>query len=127
MRLKSFVKTVAFGLTLLAAIGAFASNKGNLHVNEAVVVGGQTLPAGDYKVEWQGSGSNVELSFMQGKKEIAKVTAKEEELGQSPSYDQAVINHSNGQAAVSEIRFAGKKTAFTIGGSEHASMGDASK
>jgi len=127
MRLKSFAKTVAFGLTLLAAIGAFASNKGSFHVNEAVVVNGQELPAGDYQVQWQGSGSNVELSFMQGKKEFAKVTAQQEELRQAPSDDEAVISHSGGKATVSEIRFAGKKTAFAIGGSDHASIGDASK
>ena len=127
MRLKSFAKTVAFGLTLLAAIGAFASNKGSFHASEAVEVNGQRLPAGDYQVQWQGSGSNVELSFMQGRKEIAKVTATEEDLQQAPSGDEAVISHSNGQASVSKIRFAGKKTAFALGGSDRASMGDASK
>ena len=127
MRLKSFARSVAFGLTLLAAVGAFASNKGSFHASEAVEVNGQRLPAGDYQVQWQGSGSNVELSFMQGRKEIAKVTAKEEDLQQASTGDQAVVNRSNGQASVSEIRFAGKKTAFMLGGSDHASMGDASK
>jgi hypothetical protein len=127
MRLKSFAKTVAFGLTLLAAIGAFASNKGSFHTSETVVINGQALPAGDYQVQWQGSGSNVELSFMKGKKEIAKVTATQEDLQQAPINDEAIVSHSNGQASVSEIRFAGKKTAFALGGSDRASMGDASK
>ena len=90
---------------------------------------GQQLPAGDYQVRWQGTGSSVEVSFMQGKKEVAKTSAKEVQLNQAPSTDTAVINHSNGKASVAEIRFAGKKTALSIGGSERAAaaMSDSEK
>ncbi|MFZ3263179.1 MAG: hypothetical protein WA172_04210 [Terriglobales bacterium] len=124
---KSVAKSLVLGMAVLLATGAFASNnKGSLHVQEAVEINGQQLPAGYYEVRWQGTGSNVELSFMQGKKEIAKTSAKEIELNQVPVYDSAEIDHSGGKATVSEVRFAGKKTAFAFGLSDRAAMGGSS-
>jgi hypothetical protein len=127
MKLNSVVKTLVLGLAVLVATGAFASNRGSLHVGEAVEVNGQQLPAGDYQVRWQGSGANVELTFMKGTKEVAKTSAKEVVLDQAPDYDAAVIDHNNGKASVSEIQFSGKKKALSLGDSSRASMGDSSK
>ena len=127
MKLNNLAKTIVLGVAVLVATAAFASSKGSLHLTEAVEISGQQLAAGDYSVRWQGSGSAVELSIMQGGKEIAKTTAKEVALERAPDGDVAVIDHSNGKAAVSEIRFAGKKTAFDIGGSDRASMSASSK
>ena len=127
MKLNDLAKVVMLGLAVLVATSAFASNKGALHVTEAVELNGQQIPAGDYTLRWEGSGSNVELSVMQGRKEVAKTTAKEVELDRAPEQDTAIISHGNGKASVSEIRFAGKKTALDIGGSDRAAMGDSSK
>ncbi len=127
MKLNSILKSLVLGLAVLVATGAFASNRVSLHVGEAVEVNGQQLPAGDYQVRWQGSGSNVELTFMQGTKEVAKTSAKEVVLGQAPDYDAAVIDHNNGKAWVSEIQLAGKKKALSLGESDRASRGDSSK
>jgi len=127
MKLNNLAKAVVLGLALLVATGAFASNKASVHIDEAVEVNGQQLPAGDYQIRWEGSGSNVELSFMRGKKEVAKASAREVELAQASAYDSTVIDHNSGKATVSEIRFAGKKTAFSLGGSDRASIGDSSK
>ena len=89
-------------------------------------VNGQQLAAGDYQVIWAGSGDNVQLSIMQGKKEVAKATAKLVQLDGKPNYDTSVIDHSSGKAALSEIRFAGKKDALQIGSSDHAAMASGS-
>jgi len=122
--------TVAKGLVLalavLLATSAFASNKGSFHAQEAVQVNGQSIPAGDYQLRWEGTGSNVELSFMQGKKEIAKTSARVIELNQASAYDSAIVDHSSGKASVSEVRFAGKKTALAINTGDRASMSDSS-
>jgi hypothetical protein len=127
MKLNNLAKSVVLGLAVFVATGAFASNKGSLHVTEAVEVNGQQIPAGDYTIRWEGTGANVELSVMQGKKELAKTTAKQVELDQAPSYDAAIVNHSNGRASVSQIRFSGKKTALEIDGSDRASMSNSAK
>jgi hypothetical protein len=127
---KSVAKSLVLGLAVLVATGAFASNnnKGSLHVQEAVEINGQQIPAGYYDLRWEGTGSNVQLTFMQGKKEIAKTSAKAIELDRPADYDSAVLNHSSGKATVSEVHFAGKKTAFTFGSTDSASAsGNSSK
>lgn len=122
MKLTNLAKTVVLGLAVLLATSGFASNKGSLQVREAVEVNGQQLAPGEYQVRWDGSGSNVEVSFMQGKKEVAKASAKVITLDQSSNYDSAVIAHESGKATVSEVRFAGKKVALAIGSTDKAEM-----
>lgn len=124
MKLNNLAKSVVLGLAVLLATGAFASNKGSLHVQEAVQVNGQQLPAGEYQLRWDGTGASVELSFMQGKKEVVKTSAKVIELEKASAYDSAVVDHSGGKASVLEVRFSGKKYKLAIGGSEKAEMGE---
>jgi len=119
-------KTVVLGLAVLLASSAFASNKGTLQVREPFEVNGQQLAAGEYQLRWDGTGSNVEVSFMQGKKEVAKATAKVVALDKAYGYDSAVVDHTGNKATVSEVRFAGKKYALALGATEKAEMGGGS-
>ena len=49
----------------------------HITISSAVTIGGSTvLPAGDYRVVWNGSGPDVQVSFMRGNKTIATVPAK---------------------------------------------------
>jgi hypothetical protein len=122
MKLSNLAKFAVLGLAVLLATGAFASNKATLNVQENVQVNGQQLPAGEYQVRWEGTGSDVQLSFLQGKKEVVKTTAKVVTLDKASEYDSVVIDHQGGSATVSQLRFAGKKFQLAIGGSEPSSM-----
>ena len=59
---------------------------------------------------------------MQGKKEVAKTSAKVVAVDKSPDYDSAVIDHASGKASVSELRFAGKKFVLAIAGTDKAEL-----
>ncbi len=120
--LNRITKTVVLGLAVLLAASAFASNKGSLQVRESVEVNGQQLAPGEYQVRWNGAGSTVEISFMQGKKEVAKATAQVVTLDKAYDNDSAVVDHNSGKATVSELRFAGKKFALAIGSTDKAEM-----
>jgi len=126
MKLNHLAKTVVLGLAVLLASSAFASNKGTLQVREPFEVNGQQLAPGEYQLRWDGTGANVEVSFMQGKKEVAKASAKVVELDRASAYDAAVVDHASGKATVSEVRFAGKKYALAIGATEKAEMSGSS-
>jgi hypothetical protein len=126
MKLNHLAKTVVLGLAVLLASSAFASNKGSLEVRESLEVNGQQLAPGDYQLRWDGTGTNVEVSFMRGKREVAKASAKVVTLDKAPNYDSAVVDRSSGKASVSEIRFAGKKYALAIGATEKAEMSETS-
>jgi hypothetical protein len=122
LALNTWAKTVFLGAAVLLASTAFASNKGSLLVRENVEVNGQQLSAGEYQLRWTGSGSDVELSFIKGKKEVLKTAAKVVSLSESPNFDSAVVDHANGKAAMSQVRFAGKKFALVIGATDKAEM-----
>jgi hypothetical protein len=126
MKFNHLAKAVVLGLAVLLASSAFASNKGSLQVRETVEVNGQQLAPGEYQVRWDGTGSNVEVSFLKGKKEVAKASATLVPLDQSSGYDSAVIDHANGKATVSQVRFAGKKFALALGATEKAEMSGSS-
>ena len=126
LALNHLAKTVVLGLAVLLASSAFASNKGTLRVHESSEVAGQQLAAGEYQLRWDGIGSNVEVRVMQGKKEVAKTSAKLVNLDKASDNDAAVVDHSGGKAIVTEVRFAGKKYALAIGATEKAEMSDSS-
>jgi len=127
MKLNTLAKTLVLGLAVLVATGAWASNKGSLHIDQAVQINGQQIPAGDYQLRWEGNGANVELSVMQGKKEIAKTPAKLVDLDKAASDDSVVIDNSGSTPSVAQVRFAGKKTALALGSSDRASMAETGK
>jgi hypothetical protein len=122
MKLTHVAKTVVLGLAVLLATSAFASNKATLRVQEPFQINGQQLAPGEYQLRWDGTGSNVEVSFMQGKKEVAKTSAKVVTLDKAYDNDCAILDHASGKATVSEVRFAGKKYALALGATEKAEM-----
>ncbi|MFZ0770129.1 MAG: hypothetical protein WCA49_01400 [Candidatus Sulfotelmatobacter sp.] len=109
-------KSIVLGLALLLASSAFAATKGSLQLTDPVTVNGTQLKAGAYKVQWEGSGPNVELSILQGKNVVAKVPAHVIEL-QTPSVNDAAVTRLNGggPSTLAGIRFQGKKTALELG------------
>jgi hypothetical protein len=68
----------AFAAALLLAAGAFAANatQGKLHVYEAVRIQGKALQPGNYKVEWNGQGPDVQVTILSGKETVATLPAK---------------------------------------------------
>lgn len=129
MKLNHVAKSVVLALAVLVATSAFAGsmNKGSLHLSEAAQVNGQSVPAGDYQLRWEGTGANVEVSFMQGKKVVTKAPAKVVEVKDAFSHDATVVDRSAATPTVTEVRFAGKKYALSLGGAEKAAMGESTK
>jgi hypothetical protein len=121
MKFANVSKGVVIGLALLLASSAFAGTRASLSLTNPTIVNGTELNAGDYKLEWEGSGPNVEVSIMQGKHLVAKVPAKLVDLSKPSQRDAAVINHGeDGSRTLSGARFEGKKYALEIG---ESSMG----
>ena len=123
MKFQSVSKSLLLGLALLLATSAFAAaNKGSLQLPDPVTVSGKQLSAGDYSVKWDGSGPNVELNILQGKKVVATTPARLIDLSQKPDNDAAVVkSNGDGSKSLTEIHFGGKKYALAIG-SESANM-----
>jgi len=121
------VKILVLGLALMLASSAFALSKGSLQLSNAVMLNGTTLKPGEYKVQWEGSGPNVEVSILQGKNVVATTTAHVVDL-QSPSSSDAAVTLKNdsGPNSLSGLRFQGKKFALELTDAGHGMHADAS-
>ncbi|MGO9087905.1 MAG: hypothetical protein ACLP6G_04325 [Terriglobales bacterium] len=115
MKFATVSKSLVLGLALLLASSAFAATKASLTLSDPITVNGTTLKPGDYKLQWDGSGPNVEVNVMQGKKVVAKLQAKVVDLKSPAENNAAVIQNNNGNASLVGARFEGKKFALEIG------------
>lgn len=121
MKLMTISKSLLLGSALLLASSAFAATKAQLHLQNATSVSGTQLKAGDYKLQWDGTGPNVEVSILQGKNVVAKTTAKLVDLPSASQSDAAVITkRDDGTASLAGVRFEGKKYALELGDSGNA-------
>ena len=128
MKFATVAKSLVMGLALLLASSAFAATKASLQLQHPTTINGTKLKAGDYKLEWDGSGPNVEVSIMQGKTVLAKVPAKVVDLT-SPSQSNAAVikNNDDGTSTLAGARFEGKKFALDIGDSGDGMQAGSSK
>lgn len=69
-----FIAALVFLTPVLAS--AKAKDSGNLDLNQPVSVAGAQLAPGQYKLTWEGTGQDVTVSFVKGKKTIATAPAK---------------------------------------------------
>jgi hypothetical protein len=115
MKFASVSKGLVVGLALLLTSSAFAASKANFTLNSDASVNGTKLKAGDYKLEWDGTGPNVEVSILKGKKVVAKVPAKVVDLDRASTNDAAVLKQNGGDSTLAGVRFQGKKYALELG------------
>ena len=128
MKFATVTKSLVVGLALTLASSAFAASKANLTLNNPTSINGTSLKAGEYKLQWDGNGSNVEVSIMQGKKVIAKVAAKLVDLNQSSASDAALLKQNgDGTTTLTGVRFQGKKFALELGEASDGMQAGSSK
>ena len=128
MKFATVSKSVVLGVALLLTSSAFAATKASLQLSNPVTVNGTMLKAGDYKVQWEGDGPNVEVSFTQGKNVVAKAQAHVVEL-QTPAANDAAVTLKNdkGSNSLAGLRFQGKKIALELSASSEGMQGGSSK
>jgi len=128
MKFATVTKSAVMGLALLLASSAFAASKANMTLNHPTTVNGTQLKAGDYKLEWEGSGPDVQVSIIQGKNVVAKVPAKVVELNSKAANDAAVLkSNADGTTSLTEARFAGKNFSLKMGQTDDGMQSGSSK
>jgi hypothetical protein len=127
MKFATVSKSLVLGLALLLASSALAETKGSLQLSNPVLINGTTLKPGDYKVQWEGTGPNVELSILHGKNVVAKVPAHVVEL-QAPASSDAAVTRQNdsGPNTLAGLRFHGKKISLELGEGSNSMHADGS-
>ena len=110
------LKALVFLCAVLLATSAFAINKGSVQLMHPTQVAGKQLAAGSYQVKWDGTGNEVQLSFLQGKKEVVSASARVVQIESPSPNDNALVNlNPDGSRSLSQIRFRGKTFALDLG------------
>jgi hypothetical protein len=103
-------------LTLTLSIGAFAASKSqSITLYNDAQVNGKTLPAGDYTVKCDTTGSTAQVRFIRNGKEVASASGQVKQLKNAPENNQVVtMGGGSGPATISEIDFSNTKSAVTF-------------
>src|SRR5438309_7023452 len=67
--------TLVFILAFMSSTGTFAkdNNRHTVEISDSVQVGGTQMKPGKYDVQWQGTGPEIQVSFVQNGKTVATV------------------------------------------------------
>jgi hypothetical protein len=128
MKFATASKSLVMGLALLLASSTFAATKADLFLGNTTTVNGAKLKPGDYKLQWDGTGPNVEVSILQGKTVVAKVPGKLVDLKSASQNNAAVVKQNDdGTSTLAGVRFEGKRFALEIGDSSEGMQAGSSK
>ncbi len=103
-------------LAILLPLGAFAKpkNERNLVLTDTVKVGSTQLKAGTYKVEWQGTGPLLQVSFLEYGKTVATTQGKMVETKKPWPSDEVVTKNTGKTPILEEIDFGGTSDSLQI-------------
>lgn len=111
----SSVPITTIALTFVLSAGAFAATQSkSVTFDKAVQVNGTTVPAGDYKVKYDDSSSNAQVSFLQGKKQVATASGQVKDLGKKANQTAVIVRTGNSVPALEEIDFGGSAKGLTF-------------
>jgi len=128
MKFATVTKSVVLGLAVLLTSSAFATTKEHLQLLSTATVNGTQLKPGDYNLQWEGNGPNVELSILRGKTVVAKVPAKIVDMkGRSQNTAAVMKNHDDGTKTLEGVRFEGKTFALELGQASDSMEGGSAK
>ncbi|ABF41049.1 hypothetical protein Acid345_2048 [Candidatus Koribacter versatilis Ellin345] len=118
--MKTKLITVLSLVLFLTPLSMFAASKNSQSVTfpKAVTVNGTQIPAGDYKVQWEGTGATT-ATINKGKKVLATTPATVTQA-QSP-YDGALQIEGN---ALQGIQFRNQAIQFNAANTAAASTGN---
>jgi len=103
--------TVLLGSSLLLSASAFAgnTNKKSLHLTDSVIVQGKQLKPGTYSVEWNGTGPDVEVKIVKGRKTVATVSARVVAVNEPNKQDgYTSLTGKDGAQSVTQLFFHGE-------------------
>jgi len=113
---------LVFALSM--SISAFAASKPEtISLFQDAQLNGKTLPAGQYTVKYETTGSNAQVKFLRNGKEVASAKGQVKQLSAAPEHNQVITQDGNGSNTISEIDFAHSNTGLTFENSAMAGAG----
>jgi len=117
--MKTLFFEAVLSLTCLLGFGGSAyaarNNAHSVGISDAVRIGATTLKPGNYKVEWQGTGAAVQVSFLQNGKTVVTAPATLKTNDDQVTQD-AIVTEATGASTstLKEVRFVRQKEALVF-------------
>jgi hypothetical protein len=121
----SKISILLLGSALLVSSAALAAvnNKGKLALTDKVVLAGKPLDPGNYSVEWNGSGTTVQVTLLQGGQTVATLPARlTEEASANPQDAYSTSAGPDGSRTLTAIYPGGKRIALEFDQPEASSQ-----
>jgi len=117
--MKKLYLTVVLTLTCLPGLGGSAraarDNAHSVEISDVVEIGNTKLKPGNYKVEWQGAGPAVQVSFQQNRKTVVTVPGTLKTNDDQVTQDAIVTEATSaGTSTLKEIDFGHQKLALVF-------------
>lgn len=121
---RTLVRAALFIFALTMSVSAFAGSKSEtVTLFHDAQLNGKTLPAGEYTVKCDTTGSTAQVKFMKSGKEVASANGQVKQLSNAPDHNQVVLQDGNGGATISEIDFGHSSTGVSFDTSSMATAG----
>src|SRR6202047_3113704 len=117
--MKTLYFAAVLSLTCLLGFGGSAyaarNNAHSVEISDAVQIGGTKLKPGNYKVEWQGTGPAVQVSFQQSGKTVVTVPATLKTNDDQVTQDSVMTEATSADTTeLKEIDFGRQKEALVF-------------
>ncbi len=116
--MKTLYFAAVLSLTCLLGFGGSAyaarNNAHSVEISDAVQIGGTKLKPGNYKVEWQGTGPAVQVSFQQSGKTVVTVPGTLKTNDDQVTQDAIVTEATGARQTLKEIDFRRLKQALVF-------------
>jgi hypothetical protein len=97
-----------------AADSAPALTKGHLELQQLTNVAGTQLASGKYRIEWTGTGDQVDLKIFRGSKEIVSTRARIVKVDAAPYDRVSFTTGEKGARSLTQIALSKQKFALRI-------------
>jgi hypothetical protein len=114
---RKLASATLFLLALTMSVSAFAASNSK---SESVLlfhptqINGKTLPAGEYTVKCETTGTNAQVKFLKNGKEVASANGQVKQLASRPDHNQVVTQDAGSTSSISEIDFAHSGTGVSF-------------
>jgi hypothetical protein len=104
---------------VIPASAALAAQRQSIRmdVDQAVTLAGKAIPAGSYKLSWQGDGDAVKVRVAQGRKVVAEADGRVMEAPNKAAEDSLVWQQGGNGAVLSKVLLRGSTKVLVLAGS----------
>jgi hypothetical protein len=112
---RTLARVALFLFAVTMSISAFAGSKSEtVTLFHDAQLNGKTIPAGEYTVKCETTGSTAQVKFIKSGKEVASASGQVKTLTAAPQYNQVITEDGGSVPTISEVDFSHTATGVSF-------------